>query len=803
MKFSDVKGENVVLTREKNSVSWKDRYSGGIVFSEFPLVCGKQLKLTVRGTSIIHVGFFNQNPDSVANLKELHLKKSIDFIAELNVYKKKCSVYLERSDSSFTYIRGDIPYTVNIPPDMNIWAAVYIQFGDASVRLYSETELMTPVPFHATHGQNIEFFDNSRTAAKLHIPNPSATACIELNPTEEKAVSVTLRLKPCSASIKKYRLSLLATHSSPKLLSTSSEYMFMTDAKIQQQQSKCTSIQSFVRKSGKFNTCDGKLIIKVENGGKVKYHHDSAGSGSAQITEQVSQSGGITLVLDMLGVTADIIDVAEHDARYESDDEECSSMSSVNSTSVISTCLHRQLNSPTATPLSIMKQPSEGAHNYCLEEKDESVAESPVASFKQPFISGNNILPKDKERLNDWVKETTKYTTPIFPTGDRFITGHNMPDNKTEEISKKVDVCFDRGRAETRMVLPENQRTFLPNKTKEVCKEVNPSIVENELASVALPGNQRTVSSTRVCFSLGDEVPFNQTEEENAAKTSESVRKRRATSPLAKPDVCTKRPRLHNPFASDDRQIESLVPSIGKTSTWGNEKIFSGTDLESSFGLRSRHREKEYIHKPNKDFDDTSSLETKESPYFQTQLMQGRMPIEKYKEEAKRISPTCGRLESKRSKIGIRVLPPTKAEICVQKSGVLANKHPVSTKTIKLKHQSTFPDISSAIDHSVLFSDDYQVTLRKNASSHHCLRENIRQNYTSLVKQLVAVPLVDHLYEAEILHEDEHGQFISGQQSSDTNRKLLATLGRKPIDRNKFESALRASSLEHLIPMFM
>ncbi|XP_033726040.1 uncharacterized protein LOC117315786 [Pecten maximus] len=967
IKFSDVSGENVSLTRERNSASWKHLYSGGMVFSQLPLKTGKRVKLTVRGSSIVHVGFYNGNPSDVTNIKELHLNKKIDLIAQLDVYKKKCSAHLEKTVSSFTYICEDIPYTKNISPGTNVWVAVYIQFGDACVRLHSETESMKPMQFHTTHGKNIEFLDNTRTTAKLHIQNPAATSCIVLNPTEKKAVSVTLRLTPCMSGIKKYGLFLLASHSNAKLLRTFNEYMFMTDSKIQQQQ-RCTSIQSFERKSGKFNTCDGELTIKVEYGGKVKYHHDSAGSGSAQLTEKLSQPGGITLVLDMLRVTVDVIDACEYDAGVGSDDEECSSMSSVNSTCAISSCLQRSLHSPTGTTPLIRKELAEGVvdDSSSTEKTGSSTRGLSHALFTQQHTNSKKdpSTAKDNERLDAWVQETTRFNdrsvkkteekvlTEVLPLTKRRLVSplaesevqpkrtrtHN--ERKTEQetpfsfisSTKQVDnvkIASERTQRDTycdprstrteiddldktikryNMVssvqkneyrntqqhskeqsdlsivkIPELKRTSpaidrlesirslmgipvtlsmktvsddikrralvsrRPGRTRELQHQMtfissclqrslhSPTgttpLIRKELAEGVVDDSsstEKTGSSTRGLshalftqpHTVSKKDPSTAKDERldawvqqatrfndrSVKKTEEKVltevpplTKRRFVSPLAESEVQPKRTRTHNERKAEQGTSFPIILSSGQVN---NVKLASErTQRDMCCDPIASHTEIDDPDKTNNSYDNVSSVQKNEFQNTQQHSKElSDLSIEKIK-DFKYTSPATGRLESMRSQMGIRVTPPMRTASDEVERRALVSRQQGRTRPIQ--HQMTYPNLSTASDNSELFYDDYRVALQQKATTQHYLKEKIKQNYTTLVKQLVVVPLVDFLYEADILAEDEHDRFLLIQQSFSANRELLGKLRQKPVNKDKFEAALRDAKLDHLIEMFI
>ncbi|XP_021355164.1 uncharacterized protein LOC110451457 [Mizuhopecten yessoensis] len=682
VKFSDVRGENVSLNRDKNSASWKHIYSGGVVFSQLPLEREKPVKLTLRGTSIVHVGFYKVDPKDITDVKELYLKKEIDFIAQLNIYNQKCSAYLKRNASSFTYKHANIPYTKNVVSGTAIWIAIYIQFGDACVKMRSETDASQLMQFHSIHGNNIQFWDTTRTTAQLRNPNPAATSCIELNSTEEKALSVTLRLKPCSPEIKKYGLQLSACHSTSKLLSNFHDNMLTTESKIQKQP-KWTTIQSFKRKSGNVNTCDGELTIKVEHGGRVKYHHDSAGAGSAHVTDQHTQSGGIILILGMFQVSVDITDAFEYEPRVGSDDEECSSMSSVNSTSVISTCLDRSLNSPTSLPKSALIRKNitfEMSEDSSSRDKTESSTDNVSdISIKQPLNDSTKPPqePRDRERLDAWVKEAAVFSTPESPTGFRLF--------------RKEDKPFE----------------------------------------------------TLVTNMLGEAGPS---------------RKRADVSCSSEPVVQPKQIRLHDKLYLNENTEQGLIPA---------------------------KQTADYFH----------PVPTLASPSLEQGII-----LSEQAGEAQRTSPTNTRLELKRSRMGVRLTPPINSTTDGQsKSVVLSNRQHHGRM---IQHQMTYPNLSTLTDNSGLFRDDYSITLQEKATSKHYLKDSIKRNYTNLVEKLEIVPLIDHLYQADFLGEEDLDKFRSCPQSSESNRLLLSMLRRRPVDKTKFLAALRNSKLEHLISMF-
>ncbi|KAK3599789.1 hypothetical protein CHS0354_037275 [Potamilus streckersoni] len=177
--FHEIKGDNVQISED--IARWNPVVNGAFAFSKKQLRAGVSVILEIEGSGRISLGIIKIDPLTLKNRPLYKLNDVSEYIQinEVRVHKRKCSIKysLESGEGKVVAIYNNEKFTQSIKPGSDVWLAVYVKFGEVTMRLNSEEADDSPV-LSEVIGMNMEFCTNGKNEVKTVYSNPAAICFI-------------------------------------------------------------------------------------------------------------------------------------------------------------------------------------------------------------------------------------------------------------------------------------------------------------------------------------------------------------------------------------------------------------------------------------------------------------------------------------------------------------------------------------------------------------------------------------------------------------------------------------------------
>ncbi|KAK3599790.1 hypothetical protein CHS0354_037276 [Potamilus streckersoni] len=178
--FHEIKGDNVQIAED--IARWNPVVNGAFAFSKKQLRAGVSVILEIEGSGRISLGIIKIDPLTLKNRPLYKLNDVSEYIQinEVRVHKRKCSIKysLESGEGKVVAIYNNEKFTQSFKPGSEVWLAVYVKFGEVTMRLNSEAEADDSPVLSEVIGMNMEFCTNGKNEVKTVSSNPAAICFI-------------------------------------------------------------------------------------------------------------------------------------------------------------------------------------------------------------------------------------------------------------------------------------------------------------------------------------------------------------------------------------------------------------------------------------------------------------------------------------------------------------------------------------------------------------------------------------------------------------------------------------------------
>ncbi|KAL3884418.1 hypothetical protein ACJMK2_024557 [Sinanodonta woodiana] len=264
--FHTVKGDNVQM--KEDIATWTPVANGAAAFSEQPLSAGVPVEVEITGSGHAELGIIAIDPEKL-KCKPLYRLEDIPQYFQINkvqVHKRKCRITASLlTDENIVIITYDVnKYTQTIKSGMKVWLAIYVNFGDLSLKLYScgASNSYNPI-FSAIKGPNLQFGDGMNEVRT--ISSKPGAICFIKNPLKvSQRMNFTCERLPGgrtqSGTSKRSHLTIYITEADPVELYRQHKDIFTVSAA---QTSEPSWVCSFIIRK---DNCSGQINIEMEPG---------------------------------------------------------------------------------------------------------------------------------------------------------------------------------------------------------------------------------------------------------------------------------------------------------------------------------------------------------------------------------------------------------------------------------------------------------------------------------------------------------------------------------------------------------
>ncbi|KAL3884421.1 hypothetical protein ACJMK2_024560 [Sinanodonta woodiana] len=232
--FHEIKGDNVQIVED--TAKWNPVANGAFAFSKKPLRVGVSVLLEIEGSGRVSLGIIQIDP---LTLKDKPLCKLNDIseyiqINEVRVHRRKCSIKYTRESGVGRVVAfyNNEKFTQNIRPGSDAWLAVYVKFGEVTLRLNSEAETVDSPILSEVIGSNLEFCANGKNEVRTVSANPAAICFIgqPLNINQKISFNCEPMRNGQGETPSRFFLKFFITDKNPKQLQQQHKNLFSVSA---------------------------------------------------------------------------------------------------------------------------------------------------------------------------------------------------------------------------------------------------------------------------------------------------------------------------------------------------------------------------------------------------------------------------------------------------------------------------------------------------------------------------------------------------------------------------------------------
>lgn len=91
----------MTLDKTKKTASWHPKYSGGIAFTDKPLLADDVIIVTFEGSGAIELGLTTTDPSDLSNDTPISVDKLADyrFLNDIKLHRRSCTLHISLDES--------------------------------------------------------------------------------------------------------------------------------------------------------------------------------------------------------------------------------------------------------------------------------------------------------------------------------------------------------------------------------------------------------------------------------------------------------------------------------------------------------------------------------------------------------------------------------------------------------------------------------------------------------------------------------------------------------------------------------